>query len=279
MLPGPTPAPESLAWIHQWIQPDGAPWSALARFEDGYLLRFHGMADFLLSDDGARIRCHSVNGTPDATLRHLLLDQVFPLALSRQGNLVLHSSAVVAAGSAIAFCGEAGMGKSTLTASFCQLGYPVLTDDGLLLEERDGKFLGLPSYPGLRLWDDSLAGIFSSEVAGIPVAHYTTKVRVALDSKAVPFCNQPALLRRIYCLAEADAITIEPISPAERVMALSKQTYRLDPDRNQMRREFEQLTRLVSQPLLRRLAYPRELARLSEVCKAVLQDIDREARV
>ena len=165
------------------------------------------------------------------------------------------------------------MGKSTLTASFCRRGYPALTDDGLLLEERDGKLVGFPSYPGLRLWDDSLAAVFSAQVRGIPVAHYTSKVRVALGADAVPFCSQPSEIRRIYCLALADSIAIEPIPPSEGLMALARQTYHLDPDHNHLRREFERLTRLVARPLLRRLSYPRDLARLAEVQEAILQDI------
>ncbi|MGH9509361.1 MAG: hypothetical protein ACRD2M_05450 [Terriglobales bacterium] len=273
LLAGPSPAPESLAWIHQWVQTDGAPWSSLSRYNGDYLLRFHGLADFLVRDDGQQIRCYSVNGTPDATLRHLLLDQVIPLALSRQGDLVLHSSAVVTPDGAVAFAGEAGMGKSTLTASFCRRGYPALTDDGLLLEEQDGKLVGFPSYPGLRLWDDSLKAVFSETTTGIPVAHYTSKVRVALGADAVPFCGRPSVIRRIYCLALADTVSIAPMPPTKGLMELSKQTYRLDPDRDRMCREFEQLSRLVTGSLLRRLSYPHDLARLPEVQEAILQDL------
>ncbi|MGH9557400.1 MAG: hypothetical protein ACRD2Y_16435 [Terriglobales bacterium] len=280
MLPGSSPVPEAQTWIQQWQQPDGTPWSSLSRHQGHYLVRFHGMADFLLSDDGAHIRCYPVGGTPEETLRHLLLDQVIPMALSRQGNLVLHCSAVVTPQGAVGFAGETGMGKSTLTASFCRSGFPQLTDDGLLVEEQDGKLVGFPSYPGLRLWDDSLAAIFSAQVTGMPMAHYSSKVRVALGPDTVPFCSQPAEIRRIYCLALADAVSIEPIPPSERFAELVKQSYRLDDlkDQDRLRREFERLSRVVALPLLRRLSYPRDLVRLAEVQEAILQDIQQEDR-
>lgn len=277
LLPGPSPAPEPAAWIHQWAQPDGTPWSSLSRYQQGYLLRFHGMADFLLSDDCVQIRCFSVNGTPDATLRHLLLDQVFPLALSRQGHLVLHCSAVVTPLGAVAFAGGTGMGKSTLTASFAHSGVPVLTDDGLLVQERHGKLVGFPSYPGLRLWDDSLAAIFPANTSGIPVAHYTTKVRVALGRDMIPFCDEPSTIRRIYFLGLANEICIEPLAPGEGFMEVVKQSYRLDlRDQERLRREFERLRHLAALTKFRRLSFACDFGVLPAVQEAILQDLQRE---
>ena len=42
-----------------------------------FLLRFHGQADFIVELEPARIVCHPYPELPDATLRHLVLDQAF----------------------------------------------------------------------------------------------------------------------------------------------------------------------------------------------------------
>ena len=85
----PLPAP-----FHTWALPDGAPWTDFHREHGGYLLRFPGLADFHVSADAKRVTCHPVPGTSDAVVQHLHLNQVLPLALSKQGSLVFHASAV-----------------------------------------------------------------------------------------------------------------------------------------------------------------------------------------
>ena len=47
-------------------------------------------------------------GIPEVTVRHLFLDQVIPLVLSRREPIVLHASAVQTAHSVIAFAGKSG---------------------------------------------------------------------------------------------------------------------------------------------------------------------------
>ncbi len=117
----------------------GQSWPSLGKLGKGYLLRYPDLADFHLLPKAKEIRCYPNPNTPLETIRHLLLDQVMPLTLSERGKLVLHASAVVTPEGAIAFLGETGRGKSTLTASFAQRGFSVLTDDCLLLEERKGQ--------------------------------------------------------------------------------------------------------------------------------------------
>ncbi len=71
------------------------PISIFYRLSDGHLLRFPGMADFSMDANGSRITATPVPDLDDATLDHLFLNQVAPLAMSRQHKLVLHGGAVV----------------------------------------------------------------------------------------------------------------------------------------------------------------------------------------
>ncbi|MDP2163238.1 MAG: hypothetical protein Q8K21_03295 [Hydrogenophaga sp.] len=97
--------------FHEWRLPDGTSWTLFFRHASGYRLRFPGLADFDISTDGLVVQGHPVPGSSDDTLQHLYLNQVLPLALSRQGKLVFHAGAVETPAGAIAFMGVSGRGK------------------------------------------------------------------------------------------------------------------------------------------------------------------------
>jgi GTPase SAR1 family protein len=263
-------------WLHIWSLEDGTPWLLLGRLASGYLLRFPEMGDFAVSQDAGDIRCYARSHTPAATIRHLFLDQVVPLLLSRQGCLVLHGSAVSVPEGAIAFVGPTGSGKSTLASSFSKDGMAVLTDDCLLLQEECGRLTAIPSYPGVRLWPETADAMFGKGKTLAEVAHYTEKRRVD-RSVGIEFCTRPTELRRMYFLpppeeAEQTAeVRIEPLSSRDAVVELVKYTYLIDvTDRQRLRQEFERLSRVAVQPLFYRLACPRDFSRLAEVRQAIV---------
>src|SRR5574340_745236 len=94
----PPRAAERVEWFHRWHLPDGDPWLLFGRHRRGHLLRFPRFGDFLVSRNGAQVRCRPRKAIPLDTVRHLFLDQVFPLLLSKRGRLVLHASAVLVPG-------------------------------------------------------------------------------------------------------------------------------------------------------------------------------------
>jgi hypothetical protein len=280
LLPAQSPPPAALQWFHQWVLANGTVWLALGKYPSGYLLRFPGLADFLVSVDGKQIRCSSQPDTPLETIRHLFLDQVIPLLLSQWGRLVLHASAVAAPEGAIAFAGMTGMGKSTLTASFAEQGFALLTDDCLLLEERVGELFAIPSYPGLRLWGDVASVLFAHEPSASQVAHYTDKRRLGMNNGWLRFCPDAVALMRIYILtppeevSHAHAIQLSPLPLREAFGELIRYAFRLDiTDRERLREQFESLSRVVALPLVYRLAFPRDLSCLSAVREAILENL------
>ena len=271
--------PHSCQWFHQWFSPDGEVWLALGRFETAYLLRFPGLADFLVLQDGKSIQCWPCPDTPAATIRHLLLDQVMPLLLSWLGRLVLHASAVSTPEGAIAFVGKTGSGKSTLASSFSEDRAAVLSDDCLLLQEEHGGLTAIPSYPGVRLWPEVADAMFEEGKPLAEVAHYTEKRRVN-GNAGIEFCTLPAALRRVFFLAplgEADQaaeIRIEPLSSRDAVIELVKYTYLIDvTDRQRLQQDFERLTRVAIQPLFYRLVFPHDFSLLPKVRQMILNGI------
>ncbi len=100
----------------------------------GTVLRYPALCDFAGDRDFARITVHKHPDADEALLPILVAGAVVAIHLTLHQALVLHASAVAAEGSAMAFVGSSGMGKSTLAAALCNLGCALLTDDVLRVE-------------------------------------------------------------------------------------------------------------------------------------------------
>jgi hypothetical protein len=260
-------------WFHHWRIGRQRPWLSFARLDDGYLLRFPDLADFLVSGDGARIRACPSRALPDDTLRHLLLDQVLPLALSRRGRVLLHASAVHVPGlGALAFAGPTGRGKSTLAAALAARGGRILSDDCLAIDSHAGGWQVLPAYPGLRLWPDAASRQVPRGTPHRPVAHYTRKRRV--DGGALRFHPRPSPLRALFLLSGRGAAgppaTITRCRASARLIGLVKYAYVLDiEDREYLARAFSVLASVVTSIPVLRLRVGHGHSRLADAADAI----------
>jgi hypothetical protein len=238
---------------------------------DGYLLRFPDLADFTISADGLEVTAYPVVGVSEQTIQHLYLNQVLPLALSRQFKLVLHASAVEIGNFAVAFLGVSGRGKSTLAASFSTSGSHFLTDDGLQLEKGEDGYLIQPSHPSIRLWDDSRLALMPDTAQTAPPVDFTPKSRFLADDE-VAYCGEARPLRCLYFLGDGDTdtISIEPVSGRDAMIELVKNSFLLDIEaREMLMHHFGQLTELARIPMFFRLDYPRQYEMLPQVRDAV----------
>lgn len=266
-------------WINQWELPDGEIWLAFAKLETEYLLQFPKLADFVVSNDGKLIHCYPQAEVPIDTIRHLLLNQVIPLALSHLGKTILHASACRNADGAMAFVGMTGAGKSTLAASFALRGLPIITDDCLLVEEQSGAVECVPSYPGSRLWAESISALFVDEPEGQAVAHYSDKKRLVVGQFPG---SKPLMLRAVYAIeepAEEDESTeveIVPLTTSEALLEIVKHTFQLDnTDRNRIRQAFKHYERVARSVPFFRLTYPRDFDLLVTVQTTLLTHFDQ----
>jgi hypothetical protein len=276
---------EDIQWFHQWTNPDGEAWLKVAGHGQDYLLRFLDQGDFLISRDGREVRCCPRTGTPASTIRHLFLDQIVPLLLSRSNSLVLHASAVLTPLGVIAFVGKSGQGKSTLAACFAQNGSRLISDDYLVLRnlasqeiaghEEPGKWVALPTYPGVRLWPETSAEIFSIPPLSSEIADYTDKRRVS-DSALIPFAERPSALRCLYFLNdEADTCPPDPtilhLKPRQAFMKLVSCAFNLDVrDRALLEKQFEAIAQITAEVPCFHLDYARDFAALPAVRRLII---------
>lgn len=266
-------APVAVEPFHTWIFPDGTLWTAFYRTHGGYLLRFPDLADFQVSADGFNITGVPVPEVSEATVQHLYLNQVLPLALSKQGKLVFHASAVEVGDCAIAFVADSGRGKSTLAASFAVSGFRFLTDDGLVVEPTADGHRILPSHPSIRLWADSEEALIVPGSKTAPALSFTAKSRF-LAGENIRFCEQPRPLRRVYFLGDGSTTMLEfqRLSAAEALMEWVKHSFLLDvEEKPRLASHFDQVAKLANQPIHYRLDYPRRFEDLARVREAIVE--------
>jgi hypothetical protein len=171
---------------------------------DGYQVEVDGVGVFAVPLDGAWFTCQqTVPGADQDSLVQTALGPALILGLALQNVYCLHASAVYHRDSAIAFIGASGAGKSTLARQ--------LNDD--------------PSLPWIRLADDILpVEVCTDQVTARP--HFP---QLKLEPVAQPWCAQPEQvpLDAIFVIQpghDADAVTLKPMSPSERALALLERT-------------------------------------------------------
>jgi hypothetical protein len=211
-------------------------------------------------------------------VRHLLLDQVIPLVLSRRERIVLHASAVLTRHGVIAFAGKSGQGKSTLAATFAREGFALVSDDCLVLRAGSEGWTAVPSYPGVRLWPSTVEEVLREDTSTGDVAHYTLKRRLG-DTDVLPYTSGPAPLKRLFFLADdTGEVSLERLSPGRAIMAMIAFAYNLDIKGTLfLRRQFDTVVRLAEEVPTYAMHYPREFAALSAVRDAILRHLGEQS--
>jgi energy-coupling factor transporter ATP-binding protein EcfA2 len=222
-----------IPWTHYWNTPEGEKVLAHGRQGNVHWLHFPKLADFSISVDGYDITCYPQTDIPPETIRHLFLDQVLPRCLAHQGKIMIHASAVLLKKGVLLFIGSSGAGKSTLAGNFHQTGQPAIADDCVWIKGDLAQPRVVPSYGGLRLWEDSLKFLISETKPILPMAHYSSKKRVFLEgltpnriSKGFPV--QALIIISITEEESVSDISLELLSKREAYLELVKHTFMMD---------------------------------------------------
>ena len=256
--------------FHRYTFDDGTVWTEFYRVDDGYLLRFPNLADFEMSASGESVVAYPVAGTDDVTLEHLYINQLVPLALSRQGRPAFHASVVTVPGGSVAFLGKTGMGKSTLAASFALEDAAFLTDDALIIDESRGV-RAMPSHASLRLWQDSVEALIPADAPQAGAISFSSKARL-LAGDALHYRDEAVPLLAAFVLESNDieTIAIEALTGSNRHMAWVSNSFLLDiRDKDLLARHFDWTHRIADQVPTFSLDYPRDYGILPQVRDAV----------
>ncbi|MZP67240.1 MAG: hypothetical protein GT597_13970 [Bacteroidales bacterium] len=123
--------------------------------QNEYSARVDGVADFYVRD-GNYVEFVPDAGANQGWIRLYLRGQVLVALLHQRRILNFHASSFVHDGKGIMVLGDAGTGKSSITASFIIKGAGFLTDDITPVIFRDGDPLIWPIYSDIRLRDSTV---------------------------------------------------------------------------------------------------------------------------
>lgn len=224
-----------------------------------------------LVQNGRQIVIEPVPGIEEAVIRSLILGPSLSVLLRQRGFLVLHASCVALEGTAIAFLGHSGWGKSTLAEAFHTKSYSIITDDLMAVKMDADQPIVFPGFPQVKLWSDAATSLGHS-AEDLPLLHSMTEKLVHRFSEG--FCQKPLPLKRLYVLDKGTHHSIEALHPSNAFMELVRYSHAVNllqtPEFTKA--HFEQCKRLVEQVSVCRLRRQFSLDALPDLVKLIEED-------
>jgi hypothetical protein len=205
--------------LPEWDGPADAPADAICRLGEvpsrlsrpnhvAPLFQTSGAGEYLLNLPGTgRIMVRNGNeitvapaaDSAASNLSAVLTGTIQAVLWHQRDLLPLHASVIVINGSAVALCGHAGVGKSTLAGVSAAQGLGVLADDLCIVDVRGSEEVSvLPNSARLQLWRDALAWLgVATEGLNRALAH---KDRYFLDCSS-PIPAEPHKLAAVVLMA------------------------------------------------------------------------------
>lgn len=205
-------------------------------------------------------------------LKIIILGSAMSYLLHQRGDLILHSSAVNINGSAVAFLGGNGMGKSTTSFLLYNKGYPLITDD-LLSIDMD-KENGLPWVnPGSKRIK-LLPEIINHTQEDLNSMQKTHKYSLKYSYCAWKnFSFVPIPLKKIYVLEKSAEWGLTSLSASEALIKIveSSHPYKIF-TKNERAKNLIQCSKLLKKVPVKCLKFQRSLDKLPKLIKIIEND-------
>ena len=244
----------------------------------GYMLRFEGACDFIVSDQGTKIEVRPYFGTSAGWVQSMIYGMLMAFALHIQGTGNLHASSVEIPGGAVAFLGDPGAGKSTMAAAFAERGHSVISDDVLVVDSSLGDFLAQPGVSQLALSRASMNTVGRGNMETQSLVSVGEKLRLPIDGTWANFAANPVSLKGMFLLSlgpENTEVNVERLTVVEATRQLVINTLCLPilpPDA--IKRFLKFSANLASSVPVWKLRYGEGRANLGGVRAAILETVN-----
>lgn len=207
------------------------------------------------------------------SIRLFLLGSCFGAVMHLRQDLVLHGNTIKFGEGCAVFMGPSGNGKSTLASAFYKKGYQILADD---LARVDETLHVQPSYPQLKLWEDSAKKLEIDTSALKRVRPQDAKFAVPIHEN---FFNQPLPVKALYILNthNQDDFIFEELSGVNKFQPLKNNTFR--PHFTQafgmQKAHLKRVSQLASQARVIRITRPNHGFQIDELVERIEQDMQQ----
>ncbi|MCY4148350.1 MAG: hypothetical protein OXF73_03160 [Gammaproteobacteria bacterium] len=183
------------------------------------LLNVQGVSRCLISEGGREVLFAAEGNNRQSII--YILDSILAVCLHLRDVLALNASAIATREGAVVFAGSAGIGKSTVVAALCDMGYPLVADGIVAVRKNDVSrprvFCG---FPQIRLWTRSI-----NTLQGIWSKNIQMQIRPELESflVSVPYFHGKDIpLHAVYVLVSKnlEKIDTKPLAPVRAVARL-----------------------------------------------------------
>jgi hypothetical protein len=159
-----------------------------------------------------------------------------------------------------------------------QMGASLLTDDVLVLEERESQWEARPSYPHMRMWLDEAKHFMNNLHGDLPrVQRDSEKRSITVGPGGFgSFYDASTPLACIYLACRREetggGVEIQPVPRSEALIELVRHSFspRLVEAAGLQPARLDSLARLVRSVPVRRLVYPSGFERLPEVAEILM---------
>lgn len=236
-------------------------------------ISYKDVASFLVKN-GQEIIIEPVGDKDLPAVGQILLGIVVSVILYQRGFLVLHSSLIEIGGHAVGFMGDSGYGKSSLAVALYEKGYDLIADDLAVIDFNSNDDVVVHrGFPQFKLRNDTIEsiGINPNDLRQESTL-YSKRTRVLTNR----FTKMPQVpLKCLYILDVGSEIEIDELRGHQSVIELVGFTFdiRLIERTEGLKKHFTQCSKVVESVPIRRLKRPWSLDLMSDVVRAIEDDI------
>jgi hypothetical protein len=193
--------------------------------QNEFAMQVEGVADFYACD-GREVEYAPADGAGNNEVELYLNGSIYGAILHQRKILPLHGSSFRYGGMGVMICGDAGAGKSSLTASFYLNGAEFLTDDVTPVVFRDGIPYVRALSDRIKLWGDALRQLEKEGSTLDRIFPGTDKYFYPMNSPG----GDTAKLEHIFII-EIDnigSVTVEEISGPGKFAVIRGEIYRAE---------------------------------------------------
>lgn len=270
-------AKNGIPYFQVWQKANRKDETIYARFTDGITT-----ALFVIESNGKTIQVFHTDNLFVLEMTTVLIGAILGIWMRLKNRTCLHAGVVNIEGKAVAIIGAKKAGKSTLLATFANLGYPIMADDIAVVFKENNQFYVHAGYPFLRMWEQSLKVFKEIDISKLSrTLSFQNKYYVPLSMDTVSnnwkFQSTRLPLNSIYYLNarnNENSLIIKELSKIEGFFKLRQNLYADYLANDDIKYiDFMTLGELSQQINIQVIDRPHDMTKLVQTCKLLHQDV------